>query len=169
MEDEEKIKIAGCRILSVGSDAFLHHLRAELAAVGFEKAAIAVREADIVIVFNGNPVGAPVGGNIPVIVTFDFILGAGSIVMHGEELPPVEDLRLWAAEYMLGYCAFWRIDGCEWLQESLAGIRAGRTDDCAVKSAAHMAARIAANIAVGRPVKHFPRFYLHPIVRSGLK
>ena len=30
----------------------------------------------------------------------------------------------------------------------------------ALKTAAHICARIAANIAVGREVKHFPRFYL---------
>ena len=100
---------------------------------------------------------------IPIIYPFDFVYGAGVIViMPGDdnELQNKDNLRLWVAEYMTGYCAFWNVEGCEWLQSALPMIREGKTSDAAQRTAAHICARIAANIAVGRNVKHFPRFYL---------
>ena len=49
---------------------------------------------------------------------------------------------------------------CEGLQFALPAIRDAKTSELAQRTAAHICARIAANIAVGRDVKHFPRFYL---------
>ena len=43
------------------------------------------------------------------------------------------DLRLWAANYMAGYCAFWNVVGCEWLRDSLPDIRNGLTHHAALK------------------------------------
>lgn len=100
---------------------------------------------------------------IPIIYPFDFVDGAGAIVvMPGDdnELHGKANARLWAAEYMDGYCAFWNMEGCDWLQSALPKIREGNTSVAAQRTAAHICARIAANIAVGREVKHFPRFYL---------
>lgn len=45
-------------------------------------------------------------------------------------------------------------------QTALPAIRDGKTSEVSLKTATHICARIAANIAVGRKVKHFPRFYL---------
>lgn len=100
---------------------------------------------------------------IPIIYPFDFVDGAGAIVIipgDDNELPCKDNLRLWAAEYMVGYCAFWNVEGCEWLQFALPAIREAKARGAAQRTAAHICARIAANIAVGREVKHFPRFYL---------
>lgn len=43
---------------------------------------------------------------------------------------------------------------------NLPAIREAKTSEAAQRTAAHICAKIAANIAVGRNVKHFPRFYL---------
>ena len=69
-------------------------------------------------------------------------------------------MRQWVAEYMLGYCAFWNVEGCDWLHDALPAIKENKTSEAAMKTAAYMCARIAANIAVGRDVKRYPRFYL---------
>ncbi|MDE7438077.1 MAG: hypothetical protein K2M93_06280 [Muribaculaceae bacterium] len=101
--------------------------------------------------------------DIPIIYPFDFISGAGAFVLFpGDDRKWLEksDLRVWAAEYMLGYSAFWKIPGCDWLHEVLPAIKDGKTSDTAQKTAAYMCARIAANIAVDHDVKRFPRFYL---------
>lgn len=70
-------------------------------------------------------------------------------------------MRQATSEYMAGYCTFWNVEGYEWLQSALPAIREGKTSEAAMKTAAHICARIAANIAVGRKVKHFPKFYLY--------
>ena len=94
---------------------------------------------------------------------FDFVNGAGVIVVMPEDernLLSKPELRQWAATYMAGYCAFWNVEGCEWLRDSLPDIKNGVTSGASLKTAAYICARIAANIAVRREVKHFPRFYL---------
>ena len=89
-------------------------------------------------------------------ISYDFnILNGGRKILVNIICKP--DLRQWAATYMAGYCAFWNVDGCEWLRDSLSDIRNGVTSNAALKTAAHICARIAANIAVGREVKHFQR------------
>ena len=101
--------------------------------------------------------------SIPVIYPFDFVDGAGAIVVFPEDERDwlgKQSMRQWAAEYMSGYCAFWNVEGCDWLHDALPAIKENKTSEAAMKTAAYICARIAANIAVGRDVKRYPRFYL---------
>lgn len=172
MTSEEKRLIADCRIMIIGASDFIDCVKAELDKSGFKSINIltanngqtGIGTIDIVAeyVIEGFACIEEVV-KIPIIYPFDFVDGAGAIViMPGDdnELPCEDNLRLWVAEYMVGYCAFWNVEGCEWLQTALPAIRKGETSDKAMRTAAHICARIAANIAVGRNVKHFPRFYL---------
>ena len=157
----------------IGTDIFVSYLKSELKSIGFSN----------IIVENGTDcqkniatinIISEYGGNIsshlvcdmvstPIIYPFDFVRGAGAmVIMPGDdrELLAQTDLRLWAAEYISGYCAFWNMEGCDWLGKALPEIKAGVINEFAQRLAAHICARIAANIAVGREVKHFPRFYL---------
>ena len=93
------------------------------------------------------------------IYPFDFVDGCGAIVvMPGDKFEYFE--REKAAEYMAGYCAFWNVQGCEWLDLAIPAIKRGETSESAMRTAAYVCAKITANIAVDRDVKHFPRFYL---------
>ncbi len=105
--------------------------------------------------------------DIPIIFAFDFIHGAGAIVVFPEDERNFlnnPNIRLWAAEYFSGYCAFWNVADSDWLHDILSSIKEGEASVEALKTAAHICARIAANIAVSRDVKRYPRFYL---VESG--
>lgn len=178
MTGEEKELINGCRIMIVGSEIFIGYVQEELNRLGFNeicnvsalKYNYIGETRGILIEFTGNgPSQCSDATEIPTIYPFDFIGGAGAIVLFsGDERKWLEkpNVRLWAAEYMSGYCAFWNISGCEWLHEAIPAIKAGETSDLAQKTAAHLCALIAANIAVGHDVKHYPRFYL---VESGEK
>lgn len=172
MTSEEKSMIADCRIMVIGATNFIDRVKAELGNSGFKSINIALGNdvhteiglVDIVAEYTGESY-THVKGNaaIPIIYPFDFVEGAGAIViMPGDdnELQHKDNLRLWAAEYMVGYCAFWNMEGCDWLHSALPKIREGKTSEAAQRTAANICARIAANIAVGRNVKHFPRFYL---------
>ena len=172
MTSEEKRRIAGCRIAVVGAGEFIDSIKAELQQLGFESIQIisssnkqpAISNFDV-IAENVNEGSSCMSKetDIPLILPFDFVNGAGAIVVMPDDernMLGKPDLRLWAATYMAGYCAFWNVDGCEWLRDSLPDIKNSVTNDVALKTAAHICARIAANIAVGREVKHFPRFYL---------
>lgn len=172
MTSEEKRLIADCRIMIIGASDFIDNVEAELYRSGFKSISVVsgndvlteIGPVDMVAEYAGEAC-THVKGNaaIPIIYPFDFVDGAGAIVvMPGDdnELPYKDNLRLWVAEYMVGYCAFWNVEGCEWLQSALPMIREGKTSEAAQRTAAHICARIAANIAVGREVKHFPRFYL---------
>lgn len=172
MTSEEKRLIADCRVMIIGTSDCIDIVKAELYRSGFKS----------INIVSGNDVHAEIGpvdmvaeyvgetcthvkGNatIPIIYPFDFVDGAGAIVvMPGDdsELHGKANARLWAAEYMAGYCAFWNMEGCDWLQSNLPVIKECKTSEAAQRTAAHICARIAANIAVGREVKHFPRFYL---------
>lgn len=172
MTSEEKRLIADCRIMVIGVSDFIDCVKAELDKSGFKSIKIVsgndvhpeIGLVDMVAEYTGEAY-THVKGNaaIPIIYPFDFVEGAGAIViMPGDnnELQHKDNLRLWVAEYMAGYCAFWNVAGCEWLQYALSEIREAKTSEAAQRTAAHICARIAANIAVGRNVKHFPRFYL---------
>lgn len=172
MTREEKRLIADCRIMVIGVSDFIDCVKAELDKSGFKSMNIVsgndvhteIGLVDMVAEYTGEAY-THVKGNaaIPIIYPFDFVEGAGAIIiMPGDdnELHGKANARLWAAEYMAGYCAFWNVAGCDWLQTALPAIRKGETSDKAMRTAAHICARIAANIAVGRNVKHFPRFYL---------
>lgn len=171
MTSEEERRIADCRIAVVGADEFIDSIKTELQLLGFKSIQIispfdeeATINIDVIaeIVNEGGSCMSKVT-DIPLILPFDFVNGAGAIVVMPDDernMLGKPDLRLWAATYMAGYCAFWNVDGCEWLRDSLPDIKNSVTNDVALKTAAHICARIAANIAVGREVKHFPRFYL---------
>ncbi len=172
MTREEKRRIAGCRIAVVGATEFIDSINAELQQLGFESIQIisssdkqpAISNFDV-IAENVNEGSSCMSKetDIPLILPFDFVNGAGVIVVMPDDERDIickPDLRQWAATYMAGYCAFWNVDGCEWLRDSLSDIRNGVTSNAALKTAAHICARIVANIAVGRDVKRFPRFYL---------
>jgi len=172
MTSEEKRLIADCRIMVIGVSDFIDCVKAELIKSGFKSISIitALEElpdmdfTDMVAEYVGEWCGCiKEEVKIPIIYPFDFVEGAGAIViMPGDdtELQHKDNMRLWAAGYMAGYCAFWNVEGCDWLQTALPAIRETKTSGAARRTAAHICARIAANIAVGRDVKHFPRFYL---------
>ena len=172
MTSVEKRLIADCRVMIIGASDFIDCVKAELIKSGFKSISIIspleeqpdMDFTDIVVEYVGEGCSyIKEEVKIPIIYPFDFVEGAGAIViMPGDdnELPCKDNLRLWVAEYMVGYCAFWNVEGCEWLQFALSEIREGKTSEAAQWTAAHICARIASNIAVGREVKHFPRFYL---------
>lgn len=172
MTSEERRRIAGCRIAVVGACEFIDSIKAELQQLGFESIQIISRSDKMPMPSNVDVIAENVNEGssyfskdvtIPIILPFDFVNGAGAIVVMPDDDRDIldqPDLRLWAANYMAGYCAFWNVEGCEWLRDSLPDIRNGLTRHAALKTATHICARIAANIAVGREVKHFPRFYL---------
>ena len=173
MTNEERHLIKECRIMVIGTDTFVAYLKSELKSIGFSNIVVGndtdyqknSTTINIISKYGGNENSHFVSDivSVPIIYTFDFVRGAGAIViMPGDdkEVLAQTDLRLWAAEYMSGYCAFWNMEGCDWLGEALPEIKAGVTNESTQRLAAHICARIAANIAVGREVKHFPRFYL---------
>ena len=173
MTNEERHLIKDCRIMVIGTDTFVAYLKAELKYIGLSNIIVGndtdcqknITTINIISEYGGNESSHLVSDmfSVPIIYPFDFVDGAGAtVVMPGDdnELHGNANARLWAAEYMAGYCAFWNMEGCDWLQSNLPAIREGKTSEAAQRTAAHICARIAANIAVGREVKHFPRFYL---------
>lgn len=156
----------------IGADVFIKYIKEELNKPGFSKISIISdyygiiddNESGILIEFTGDGDSKAVSvTDIPVIYPFDFIEGAGVIVVFPEDNKDFlsrKNLRLWAAEYISGYCAFWNVKGSDWLHDALPAIKENKTSDTALRTAAYMCVRIAANIAVGREVKHYPRFYL---------
>lgn len=171
MTNEEKQLIQACRIMIIGTGEFINHVRMELRQLGFNEI-ISVEDSAILPAPNSGIIIESTGFEadnstetlkVPVIYPFDFIQGAGAIVLlpdsHREFLSR-HNIRLWVAEYMAGYCAFWNIEGCDWLMEAIPAIKEGTTSTAAQRTAALLCAKIAANIAIGRSVKSYPRFYL---------
>lgn len=172
MTNEERQLINECRVMIVGTGDFIIFVKKELEQIGFKDICIASKGDPsyfnsgkgiiVELVEEGLPISAE-ATCIPIILTFDFVEGAGAIVVFPEDEKDFlckHKVRDWAAQYLSGYCAFWNVDNCEWLYESLPAIKEGKTSVEAKKTAAYLCARIAANIAVGRDVKHYPRFYL---------
>ena len=174
MTDEERYIIKESRVMVIGTPHFTRYVLPELERIGFRDIQTGCDLVALAELSHVNII-AEYGGNgesclkhlkeikTPVICPLDFVRGAGAMVImpHDDrELLAQPDLRLWAAEYISGYCAFWNMGGCDWLGEALPEIKAGVINESAQRLAAHICARIAANIAVGREVKHFPRFYL---------
>ena len=171
MTKEEKQLIKDCRIMIVGKDDFITYIKEELRKLDFCK----IAEVEIGEIINGQNNGILIEytgtvlsqtsdmNSITVIYPFDFVEGGGAIVVFPSDdrsWLDKQNIRLWVAEYISGYCAFWNVDGCDWLHDALPAIKENRTSDTAMKTAAYICARIAANIAVGRDVKRYPRFYL---------
>lgn len=172
MTSEEKRRIADCQIAVIGAIGFIDCIKAELKQSGFEYIQIISPSDEMtipgkvdIIVENVNEGSSYLTKEttIPLILPFDFVNGAGAIVLMSDDdrdMLDKSDLRQWVATYMAGYCGFWNIEGYDWLRDSLHDIEKGFTSMAATKTAAHVCARIAANLAVVREVKHFPRFYL---------
>ena len=166
MTDEEKDKIENCRIMIVGKGDFADAINKALLKVGFYNIIYVeapTGSADVAVDLAMNGISAKLVGNFPVVYPFDFIEGGAALVVLSGDKPEFEasgDVRLCAAKYMSGYCAFWNIDKSDWLRVALPRIEKGEQSAKAKKTAACICARILANIAVGRDVKHFPRFYL---------
>ena len=101
----------------VGKGDFITYIKDELGKLGFrDMADVAMSEINneqnnwILIEYTGD--GSAESGNmsdIPMIYPFDFIEGAGAIVLFpGDDRSWLDksNLRVWAADYMSGYCAF---------------------------------------------------------------
>ncbi len=166
MTSEEKNKIESCRIMIVGKGDFADAINTALLKVGFHNIIYVeapTGSADIAVDLEMNGISARLGGKLPVVYPFDFIEGGAAMVVQPDDKVELEakgDVRLCAAKYMSGYCAFWNIDNSDWLRVVLPRIEQGEQSAKAQQTAACICARILANIAVGRDVKHFPRFYL---------
>lgn len=169
MTPEEKQMIQDCRILILGNGGFSELVARALQGIGFrliqqsdcpsENAAYDV----IIIVADSKPATVNEGSSTLFIYPFDFIEGGAAIVvLPGDkmEIPTDVNLRVWAAKYMSGYSTFWNMGDCDWLRESFPKIEKGENSENAQHTAAKICAKISANIAVDRDVKHFPRFYL---------
>lgn len=115
----------------IGTDTFVAYLKSELKSIGFSNIVVGndtdyqknSTTINIISKYGGNENSHFVSDivSVPIIYTFDFVRGAGAIViMPGDdkEVLAQTDLRLWAAEYMSGYCAFWNMEGCDWLGEA---------------------------------------------------
>ena len=130
MTTEEKRQIADCRIAVAGATEFIGSVRTELQQLGFEAIQI-ISPSDEEPIINTDVIAENVNdgssclskdATIPLILPFDFVNGAGAIVVMPEDERDMlrkPNLRQWAATYMAGYCAFWNIDGYEWLRYSL--------------------------------------------------
>ncbi len=172
MTNEERQQIIECRIIIVGTGDFISYVKIELEQIGF-KEICNVSEADPSQFNYGNGIiiehleerasRSIEAMYIPIIYAFDFIEGAGAIVVFPDDEKDFlnkQNIRVWAAEYLAGYCAFWNVEDSDWLHDIIPSIKEGKTSMEAQKTAAHICARIAANIAVSRDVKRYPRFYL---------
>ena len=165
MTYEEKNKIESCRIMIVGNGNFADAVKTALLKVGFHHIYVEtpIETADMAVDLAMNGTFATMVGKLPVVYPFDFIEGgAAMVVLPGDKLEfeTRGNLRSCAARYMSGYCSFWNVDNSEWLSVVLPRIEQGEHSAKGQKTAACICARVLANIAVGRDVKHFPRFYL---------
>ena len=166
MTSEEKNKIESCRVMIVGKGDFADAVNTALLKVGFHNIIYTetpAGSADIAVDLVMNRISGRLVGRLPVVYPFDFIEGGAAMVVPPDDKPEFAakgDVRLCAARYMSGYCAFWNIDNSDWLRVVLPRIEQGEQSAKAQQTAACICARILANIAVGRDVKHFPRFYL---------
>ena len=97
------------------------------------------------------------------IYAFDFINGAGAIVVSPEDIAELEaksDLRKWMVYYTAGYCAFWQIENWEWLYEAVNRVVKGELSDSGIKTAKYVCDKLKEEINAGREVDRFPKFYL---------
>ena len=97
------------------------------------------------------------------IYAFDFINGAGAVVVSPEDVSELEekpDLRKWMVYYTAGYCAFWQIENWEWLYEAVDRVVNGELSDSGIKTAKYMCDKLKEEINAGREVDRFPKFYL---------
>lgn len=109
MTSEERRRIAGCRIAVVGACEFIDSIKAELQQLGFESIQIisssnkqpAISNFDV-IAENVNEGSSCMSKetDIPLILPFDFVNGAGVIVVMPDDERDIickPELRQWAA------------------------------------------------------------------------
>ena len=97
------------------------------------------------------------------IYAFDFINGAGAIVVTPEDIKELEskpDLRKWIIYYMAGYCAFWQMKNCDWLYEAVDAILNGEISNSGFRTAKYICDKLIEDINSGKEVDKFPKFYL---------
>ena len=97
------------------------------------------------------------------IYAFDFINGAGAIVVSPEDVAELKaklDLRKWMVYYTAGYCAFWQIENWEWLYEAVDRMVKGELSDSGIKTAKYMYDKLKEEINGGREIDRFPKLYL---------
>ncbi|MDE7402406.1 MAG: hypothetical protein K2M87_03225 [Muribaculaceae bacterium] len=178
MTKKEKNMIKKCRVIIWGTNDFYAIICGELYKIGFRNvisinrsntlergdADIIINEIGIVNINSHENIG------IPIICPLDLIRGAAVIVFYpGDDygLLNKENSRIRLAEYISGYCAFWNVESSDWLNDAMPAIRSGKRSYKAARTAAIMCARIIANIAISREVKHYPRFYIYGNSESG--
>ena len=97
------------------------------------------------------------------IYAFDFINGAGAVVVSPEDVAELEakpDPRKWMVYYTAGYCAFWQIENWEWLYEAVDRMVKGELSDSGIKTAKYMYDKLKEEINGGREIDRFPKLYL---------
>ena len=131
----------------IGKGNFITYIKEELSKLGFcDMADVAMSEiingldAGILIEYTGNGLSQTSDINsIPVIYPFDFVDGAGAIVVFPSDdrsWLEKQNIRQWTAEYISGYCAFWNMEGCDWLHDALPAIKKNKTSETAVQPSA---------------------------------
>ncbi len=176
MTNEEREAIRRYNIFISGTPEFEENLENELRKIGFTDIHQLPSEIEnsisdeacifIKLVFDDKGIilkNIRQNNNHALIYLFDFIEGAGAIVLFShnfEDLIIDKNTRYDMAKYISGYNAFWNIETNSWLTKVLDKISHGSKNDDTLKTAAYLGAKIAANIATGRDVKIYPRFYL---------
>lgn len=161
-----KKEIERCRIMIIGERDFANIINSYLIKVGFRDINIVdnlTDSADIIVDLTVNGQSLSYMGKVPIVYPFDFINGGATIVLLPENNTEVVidgNMRLIAAKYISGYCAFWNIADSDWLLEVLPNIERGEKSVAARETAARLCAGVVANIALDLDVKSFPRFYL---------
>ena len=94
MTSEERRRIAGCRIAVVGAGEFIDSIKAELRQLGFESIQIISRSDEMPMPSNVDVIAESVNEDsscfskdvtIPIILPFDFVNGAGAIVVMPDD------------------------------------------------------------------------------------
>ena len=94
------------------------------------------------------------------IYAFDFINGAGAIVVSPEDIAELEaksDLRKWMVYYTV---ACWQIENWEWLYEAVNRVVKGELSDSGSKTAKYVCDKLREKINSGQEVDIYPKFYL---------
>ena len=176
MTSKERNQIHSCHILIIGTSLFINEISLALKQLGFKHLTVLTDKyagpvpyaANIIIKFvdsasDESKIDDDEIRGIPLIYSFDFVYGVGVIVFLPDDNRDILNrgkVRLGAAEYIAGYCAFWNIKGYGWLHEAIPEIRIDRKNELTGKMAAKLCARLAAELAEGREIRHFPRFYM---------
>lgn len=99
---------------------------------------------------------------VTVIYPVDILKCAAALaVLPEDDMSCIEGAgRCGLARYIAGYNIFWQVEEDIVWDELLARVAAGETSADAMRLAALMSVRVATRSAVGRSIKHMPRFYL---------